>query len=124
MAGEPDPVYDQNRQMTHSLFLAQQNANYHLEEMEDQAVNDIISSEDSTYSTEPLFPPSTPLLSTGITTRPTGNRSSTMIDAVIYDSSPTFTPANQKRTSVLLNECVLETDRSFEFVKGRPPQTF
>src|SRR5213078_2524001 len=97
--------------MTHSLFLAQQNANYRLEELKDQAVNDIIASEDSTHLTEPLFPSLTPVLSTGTITRPTGNRLSTIIDAIIYDSSPTFTPANQKRTSVLLNKYVLETNR-------------
>ena len=123
MAGEPDPVYDQDRQMTHSLFLAQQNANHRLEEMEDRAVNDPISSEDPTHPTEPPSPPSTPLLSTDTSTCLTRNRSSIMIDAVVYDPSPTFTPAEQKRTSVLLNECVLEADRSFEFAKGRPPQT-
>src|ERR1700744_2646049 len=100
-------------QMTQSLFLAQQSANHRLEELEDQAINEDISGEDSTALLHSLPPsPSSPLSPATFAHRK-GNRSSTMIDAVVYPASIISTSSADKRTSILLNECVFETDRSF-----------
>jgi hypothetical protein len=100
-------------QMTQSLFLAQQSANHRLEELEDQAINEDTSGEDSTALLHSLSPsPSSPL-SPATFARHKRNRSSTMIDAVVYPASIISTSPADKRTSILLNECVFETDRTF-----------
>ena len=108
--------------MTQSLFLAQQSANYRLEELEDRAINDDTSPEDSMLSPNSLSPsPSSPP-SPDTFARHRRNRSSTMIDAVVY---PAFSTSSvDKRTSVLLNECVFETDRSFDLARQGRPRTF
>ena len=113
MHGEPDPDHDQDRQMTHSLFLAQQSANHRLEELEDQAINE--SPElDSNASTDSSLPLPVPPSSANAASRHKRNRSSTMIDAIIYEGSPTSISFETKRTSVLLNQCLFEGDHSFE----------
>lgn len=110
--------------MTQSLFLAQQSANHRLEELEDQAINEDTSGEDSTALLHSLSPsPSSPL-SPATFARHKRNRSSTMIDAVVYPASIISTFPADKRTSILLNECVFETDRTFSTVGRGPPGTF
>ena len=110
--------------MTQSLFLAQQSANHRLEELEDRAINEDMSGEDSTALPHSLSPsPSSPL-SPATFARHKSNRSSTMIDAVVYPASIISTSSADKRTSILLNECVFETDRSFSTVGRGPPGTF
>lgn len=110
--------------MTHSLFLAQQSANHRLEELEDRAINEDTAGEDSTVSPSSL-PPSPPSpLSLGTSVRHRRNRSSAMIDAVVYPASIISTSSADQRTSVLLNECVFETDRSFTTVGRGAPRTF
>ena len=108
--------------MTQSLFLAQQSANHRLEELEDRAINEDTSLEDFTVPPNSLSPsPSSPL-SPDTFARHRRNRSSTMIDAVVY---PAFSASSaDKRTSVLLNECVFETDRSFDPARQGHPHTF
>jgi hypothetical protein len=109
--------------MTQSLFLAQQSANHRLEELEDQAINEDTSGEDSTALLHSLSPsPSSPL-SPATFARHKRNRSSTVIDAVVSRSIISTSSAD-KRTSILLNECVFETDRSFSTVGRGPPGTF
>src|SRR3954470_22488587 len=100
-------------QMTHSLFLAQQSANHRLEEWEDRGISEDTAGEDSAASPSSLSPsPSSPL-SPGTSARHRRNRSSAMIDAVVYPASIISTFSADQRTSVLLNESVFETDRSF-----------
>ena len=100
--------------MTHNLFLAQQSANHRLEELEDQAINESSSEVDSNSSTDLLLPPSVPSSSANAASLRRGNRSSAMIDAIIYEGSPTSASLETKRTSVLLNQCLFEGDHSFE----------
>jgi hypothetical protein len=102
--------------MTHSLFLAQQSANYRLEELEDQAINESSPEADSNASTDSLLPLPVSSSSANAASRHRRNRSSAMIDAVIYEGSPTSASLETKRTSVLLNQCLLEGDHSFEQV--------
>lgn len=90
--------------MRHSLFLAQQSANRRLEELEEDATNDAIPDETSDTSWDPV-PTSSDLASPPDTrARHKRNRSSTIIDAAVYNHSPIVTNLNVKRTSVLLNE--------------------
>ena len=100
--------------MTHSLFLAQQSANYRLEELEDQAINESSPEADSNASTDSLLPLPVSSSSANAASRHRRNRSSAMIDAVIYEGSPTSASLETKRTSVLLNQCLFEGDHSFE----------
>jgi hypothetical protein len=97
--------------MTHSLFLAQQSANHRLEELEDQAINESAPEADSTDASLPLPVSSS---SANAASRHRRNRSSPMIDAIIYEGPPTLASLETKRTSVLLNQCLFEGDHSFE----------
>jgi hypothetical protein len=117
--GEPGPDHDQDREMTHSLFLAQQNANHRLEELEDQTMDESSSGEDYTSSTDSSLPIPASFSSADAASRNRRNRSSAMIDAIIYDTSPTSTAVEAKRTSVLLNECLFEGEHSFESIRRK-----
>jgi hypothetical protein len=105
--------------MTHSLFLAQQSANHRLEELEDQAINESSSEVDSNASTDLLLPPSVLSSSANAASRHKRNRSPAMIDAIIYEGSPTSASLETKRTSVLLNQCLFEGDHPFEPITRR-----
>lgn len=100
--------------MTHSLFLAQQSANHRLEELEDQAINESSLEVDSNAPTDSSLPLPVPSSSANAASRHRRNRSSPMIDAIIYEGSSTSASLETKRTSVLLNQCLFEGDHSFE----------
>ena len=100
--------------MTHSLFLAQQSANHRLEELEDQALNESSPEVDSHTSTDSSLPLPVPSSPANTASRHRRNRSSAMIDAIIYEGSPISASLETKRTSVLLNQCLFEGDHSFE----------
>jgi hypothetical protein len=100
--------------MTHSLFLAQQSANHRLEELEDQAINESSPEVDSHASTDSSLPLPVPSSSANAASRHRRNRSSAMIDTIIYEGPPTPASLETKRTSVLLNQCLFEGDHSFE----------
>jgi hypothetical protein len=100
--------------MTHSLFLAQQSTNHRLEELEDQAINESSPEADSNTSTDSSLPLPALSSSANAASRHRRNRSSAMIDTIIYEGSPTSASLETKRTSILLNQCLFEGDHSFE----------
>jgi hypothetical protein len=104
--------------MTHSLFLAQQSANHRLEELEDQAMGEPASEDD--YG-DPLNP-SSPLPVSPISADAANRRQrngSIVIDGINNSKSPTSTPLQAKRTSVLLNECLFDGEKSAESTRRR-----
>ena len=109
--------------MTHSLFLAQQSAIHRLEELEDEVTNEARPDEGSTVSPDSRLQGPPASLSTDTSVRHRRNRSSTIIDAVVYPASIMSNSSESKRTSVLLNECVFETTLS-PLGTGRGPRTF
>jgi hypothetical protein len=110
--------------MTHSLLLAQQSANHRLEELEDRAMDEETAGDDGTLPTDLLEPSPIPPSMSDIPARRMRNRSSVMVDSVIYPASITSNSIGDKRTSTLLNECIFETDRSFNSPRDGPLRPF
>jgi Ras association (RalGDS/AF-6) domain len=106
--------------MTHSLLLAQQSANHRLEELEDRAMNEETAGDDGTLPTDFLEPSPIPPSMSDIPAHHKRNRSSVMVDSVVYPASITSNSTEDKRTSTLLNECIFETDRSFNSPRDGP----
>ena len=110
--------------MTHSLFLAQQSSNHRLEELEDRVIEEATSKDEHSDSPDPLLQPETWSVADNTFTRRRNNRSSAMINAVVYPASVISSSSTEKRTSVLLNECLFEADLSYHAVGEGPSRTF
>lgn len=90
--------------MTRSLFLAQQSVNRRLEDLEDQALEEEMASETSDILSNPLHNLADSTPPADARERRTNNRTSRMIDAVVYEQSSTMSFVGHNRTSVFLNE--------------------
>jgi hypothetical protein len=107
--------------MTHSLFLAQQSANHRLEELEDQAVDELPSAEDYTASTSASKLHPGLHSASDVASHHRRNRFPTSTDATFSDTSQTTLSLEAKRTSVLLNDCLYESKPIFGSVRRKTP---
>ncbi|MCJ1248300.1 Adaptor for signal transduction [Trapelia coarctata] len=102
---ETDLEDKQQRELVHTLVLAQQTANDQLEEQEEKTAIETNSTKDSSSQSSLAVKEPTEPVSPG--RRPNGHkrhRSSHFINRTVYDGSGATDPTEYKRTSLLLNQ--------------------